>query len=70
MPCVPGTHPGSTSGMNPGGQRAIPRQFKRKKNFVTHGHRTLDGRTDRRVGRNSDLDEQNVTFQMFLKTVE
>ena len=30
---MPGAHPGSTSGINPGGQGVIPRRFKRKKNF-------------------------------------
>ena len=55
---MPGTHPGSTSGIDSGGQGVIPRQFKRKKNFVTN-ERT-DGRTngwtDRRGSRNSYLD--------------
>ena len=41
---VPGAHPGSASGINPGGQGMIPRRFKRKKNFVTHEH--TDGQTD------------------------
>ena len=55
---MPGAHPGSTSGINPGGQRAIPRRFKQKKIFVTNGRTDglTNGRTDRRVGRNSDLD--------------
>ena len=36
----------------------IPRRFKRKKIFVTDGqtNERTDGRTDRRDGRNSDLD--------------
>ena len=50
-----GAHPGSTSGINLGGQGVIPRRFKRKKNFVTN--ELTDGRTDRRVGQNSDLDQ-------------
>ena len=53
---MPGAHPGSTSGINPGGQRVIPRQFKRKKNFVTDGHRTSHAWTDRRDYGNSDVD--------------
>jgi len=49
-------------GFNPSGQEVIPRRFKQKKNFVTHvrthvrTHRTY-GRTDRRHGRNSDVDD-------------
>ena len=44
--------PRSTLGFDPSGQEVIPRRFKRKKKFVTNGA----GRTDRRHGRNSDVD--------------
>ena len=46
---------GSTPGVDPGSQGVIPRRVKRKKIFVTHARRT-HGWTDRRVGRNSDVD--------------
>ena len=57
---MPRGYPGSTPGVDPGGQGVIPRRFKRKKIFVTRdtgtpGHRDT-GWTDRRAGRNSDLD--------------
>ena len=54
--------PGATRGQPPGvdriSQGVIPRRFKRKKNFVTNGRtdERTHGRTDRRDGRNSDLD--------------
>ena len=47
---VPGVNPVG----HPRSQGMIPRRFKRKKNFVTNERK--DGWTDRRVGRNSDLD--------------
>ena len=47
-------YPGSTPGVDPRSQGAIPRRFKRKKFFVTYA-RTYTW-TDRRDGRNSDLD--------------
>ena len=46
---------GVNLGVDPGSQGVIPRRFKRKKIFVTDG-RTDKGWTDRRVGRNSDVD--------------
>ena len=49
---VPGVNPGG----QPRGQGVIPRRFKRKKNFVTDGHRTPDAWTDRRDSRNSYVD--------------
>ena len=49
-------HPGSTLGVNPGGQGVIPRQFKQKKIFVTDGR--TDGWTDRRDDENGDIDVQ------------
>ena len=52
---MPRGYPGSTPGVDPGGQGVIPRRFKRKKNFVTPGHRT-NGWTDRRDSRNSYVD--------------
>ena len=45
---------GSTLGVG-GDPKVIPRRFKRKKNFVTDAR--THGRTDRRDGGNSDLDE-------------
>ena len=42
-------------GVDPGSQGVIPRRFKQKKIFVTDA-RTKYGWTDRRVGRNSDVD--------------
>ena len=56
---MPRGYPGSTPGVDPGGQGAIARRFKRKKIFVTPGHRdtgTPDGWTDRRDSRNSYVD--------------
>ena len=45
-------------GVNPRSQGVIPRQFKRKKIFVTdEGRRTEDGWTDRRDGGNSYVDD-------------
>ena len=50
-------------GVDPRSQGVIPRRFKRKKIFVTSdGHQTPDGWTDRRVGRNSDVD----IFELFI----
>ena len=48
----------------------IPRRFKRKKNFVTNGRKNerKDGWTDRRVGRNSDLDEKYKRFEIEFAT--
>ena len=51
---VLGAHPGSTLGVNPGGQGVIPRRFKRKKIFVTDVR--TNAWTDRHDGRNSGLD--------------
>ena len=50
-PGVPEVKPG----VEPRSQGVIPRRFKRKKNFVTDA-----GRTDRRVGRNSDVDMVSI----------
>ena len=49
-------YPGSTPGVDPRSQGVIPRRFKRKKNFVTDGHRTPHAWTDRRDYGNSDVD--------------
>ena len=58
---MPRGYPGLTPGVDPRSQGMIPRRFKRKKNFVTNRRKDgrKDGWTDRRVGRNSDLDEQS-----------
>ena len=42
--------------VDPRSQGVIPRRFKRKKIFVTDRRHTTDGWTDRRDGRNRDLD--------------
>ena len=42
---MPGAHPGSTSGSNPGGQGVIPRQFKQK-NWVIRTYVHTHGETD------------------------
>ena len=52
---MPRSYPGSTPGVDHRSQGVIPRQFKRKKNFVTHA-RTYTGWTDRRDYGNSDVD--------------
>ena len=54
---MPRGYPGSTPGVDPRSQRVIPRQFKRKKFFVTD-ERTPDTKawTDRRDSRNSYVD--------------
>ena len=51
---MPRSYPGSTLEVDPRSQGVIPRRFKQKKIFVTDGrtHRW----TDRRAGRNSDVD--------------
>ena len=54
------SYPGSTLGVNSGGQAVIPRRFKRKNFFVTDAGRTHRW-TDRRDGRNSDV-HGNVTL--------
>ena len=46
--------PGVNFGGQPGGQGVIPRQFKQKKIFVAD--RRTNVWTDRRDGRNSDVD--------------
>ena len=50
-------YPGSTPGGDPRSQGVIPKRFKQKKfcDALTNGR--TDTWTDRRVGRNSDLDE-------------
>ena len=67
---MPRGYPGSTPGVDPRSQGVIPRQFKRKKIFVTEYERT-DGRTNawthRRDGRNSGLDKQLLEWS---ETVE
>ena len=50
--------PGVNPGVNPRGQGVISRRFKRKKIFVTDTH--TDTWTDRRAGRNSDVDRDTV----------
>ena len=57
---MPRGYPGSTPAVDPRSQGMIPRRFKRKKIFVTDGHRT-DGRTDRRDSRNSYVDYYVIT---------
>ena len=59
---MPHRYPGSTPGVDPRTQGMIPRQFKQKKNFVTYGRTDArtDTWTDRRDGRNSDLDLKNL----------
>ena len=56
---MPWSYPGSTPGIDPRSQGVIPRRFKRKKIFVTNGWMNARTNTwmDRRVGRNSDVDE-------------
>ena len=49
-------YPGSTPGVNPRSQGVIPRRFKQKKFFVTD--KRTDVWTDRRAGRNSNVDEE------------
>ena len=56
---MPGVHPGSASGIAPGGQGLIPRQSKRKKNFVTDA-RVPDKQMDRCDGGNSDVDLKSL----------
>ena len=55
---MPRGYPGSTPGVDFRSQGVISRRFKRKKNFVTDKRTDglPHGRTDRRDGRNSDLD--------------
>ena len=65
---MPRGYPGSTPGVDPRSQGVIPRRFKQNKIFVTY-ERTdgrTDGWTDRRVGRNSDLDEKITRLQFFV----
>ena len=59
---MPRGYPGSTPGADPRSQGVISRRFKRKKNFVTNErtNERTDGWTDRRVGRNSDLDNKTL----------
>ena len=56
-PGVPGVNLG---GQPRPGQEVIPRQFKRRKNFVMHG----GAWTDRRHGRNSDVDGEIKKFDL------
>ncbi len=51
---MPRGYPGSTLGVDPGGQGVIPRWFKRKKNFCDE--LTNIGRTDRLDNKYSDLE--------------
>ena len=49
---MPRSYLGSTPEVDPRSLGVIPRRFKRKKDFVTEGHRT----PDRRDSRNSYVD--------------
>ena len=67
---MPRSYPGSTPGIDPRSQGVIPRRFKRKKIFVTNEltNGRTHGWTDRRDGRNSDLD--NIIFGPLLAPLE
>ena len=56
---MPRSYQESTPGVDPRSQGVIPRRFKRKKFFVTHG-RTDEGWTDRRDSRNSVVDSYQI----------
>ena len=66
---MPRRYPGSTPGVDPRGQGVIPRQFKRKKIFVTDG-RTPNGWTDRRDSQNSDVDKIGLFGKKFQKWLQ